>query len=230
MGAAWDLRGNGKTVVRAGASVLREPELIGDYLGVAPFGANVPDLGINTSGTPLNLHTQESLTITSGLNWNANALEPNATASVFPIGQAISVQLPNGSIASGLTGTTCLSPNDNVISGVKPPACSTQGTNPNFVQPYVISWNVDVQRVIANNLTVDLAYVGTHGNNQEAWININQPPLGSGWDASVAGTCLGSAPLTQNARLIPPRKSELVLFARRAPSAQNILSSPISIK
>ncbi len=59
VGVAWDVRGNGKTVVRAAASVLRDPELIGDYLGVAPFGANVPDVGINTSGTTLNLHTQE---------------------------------------------------------------------------------------------------------------------------------------------------------------------------
>ena len=196
VGVAWDVRGNGKTVVRAGASVLREPELIGDYLGVAPFGANVPDLGINNSGTQLNLHTQDTYTLpATAVNWTANTLEPNATGSVFPIGQAISVQLPNGNVVSGLTGTTCLSPGDNVVSGPTPPTCSTQGTNPNFVQPYVVDWNIDVQRAITNNLTVDVAYVGTHGANEEAWININQPPVGAGWDASAVSACLATAPL-----------------------------------
>ena len=63
-GLAWDARGNGKTVVRAGASILRDPELVGEYVGISPFGANVPDLGINTSGTNMNIHTPESLTLT----------------------------------------------------------------------------------------------------------------------------------------------------------------------
>ena len=180
-GVAWDVSGNGKTVVRAGASVMREPELIGDYLGVSPFGANVPDLGINTSGTQLNLHTQDTYTLQPGsVDWTGDTLEPNATGSVFPVGQATTVQLPNGNVVAGLTGTTCLSPSDKVLSGVKPPTCSTQGTNPNFVQPYVVEWNIDVQRAITNKLTVDLAYVGTHGANEEAWININQSPVGAG--------------------------------------------------
>lgn len=124
IGVAWDVQGNGKTVVRAGASLLREPELIGDYLGVAPFGANVPDLGIDTSGTVLNLHTQNTETVPGNLvNWNANVLEPNATQSVFPLGTPISVKTPNGTVVSGLTGTTCLSPNDVVLSGVPMLAC-----------------------------------------------------------------------------------------------------------
>jgi hypothetical protein len=207
VGVAWDVRGNGKTVVRAAASILRDPELIGDYLGVAPFGANVPDLGINTSGTQLNLHTQDTLTVPGTLvNWNANALEPNATLSVLPVGQPTTVKLQNGSIISGLTGTTCLSPNDTVVSGAAPPPCTTQGTNPNFVQPFITEWNVDVQRAITNNLTIDVAYVGNHGSNEEAWVNINQPPVGAGWDASVVGPCLASAPLYKSCAADPTQE------------------------
>ncbi len=210
-GVAWDVRGNGRTVVRVGASLLREPELIGDYVGVSPFGANIPDLGINTSGTQLNLHTPESETIPGALvHWNGNTLEPNATDSLFPVGQPISVQLPNGSTVSGLTGTTCLSPNDKVVSGVTPPACSTQGTNPNFVQPYMVAWNVDVQRAITNNLTVDIAYVGTHGANQEAWVNINQPPVGAGWDASAVAGCLSPASIAGNYNKCAPDPTQEV--------------------
>ena len=57
VGLAWDVRGNGKTVVRAGASILRNPVVAGQYIGLSPFGANVPSIGLNTSGTAVNLHT-----------------------------------------------------------------------------------------------------------------------------------------------------------------------------
>jgi hypothetical protein len=194
LGVAWDVRGNGKTVVRASGMVLGAPELVGQYVGVSPFGANFPDVGINTSGTQLNIHTPETLSIPgSSIIWDATTLEPNATQSVFPVGQPITVQTPNGTIVSNLTGTTCLSPNDTLISGVQPPACSTQGVNPKFVQPYVVAWNMDVQRAITNNLTVSIAYVGTHGANQTDWLDINQPPIGAGWDAGAVSACLASA-------------------------------------
>ena len=183
VGVAWDVRGNGKTVVRASGMLLGAPELVGQYVGVSPFGANYPDLGINTSGTQLNIHTPETLSIPGGsINWGATTLEPNATQSVFPVGQPITVQTPNGTVVSNLTGTTCLSPNDILKSGVLPPACSTQGVDPNFVQPYVVAWNMDVQRAITNNLTVDIAYVGTHGTKQTDWLDINQPPIGAGFN------------------------------------------------
>jgi hypothetical protein len=171
-GLAWDVRGNGKTVVRAGASMLREPELVGEYVGISPFGANVPDLGINRSGTTVNIHTPESLTLNPGnINWSI-------AGPVFPVGTP--------TIVNGVpyTGTTCLSPNDVVTSGPAPPSCSTQGVNPNFVQPYIVAWNLDIQRAITNNLTVDIAYVGTHGANETNWIDLNQPPIGAGFNTA----------------------------------------------
>jgi hypothetical protein len=175
VGVAWDMAGNGKTVLRAGASVLREPELVGEYVGISPFGANVPDLGINTSGTKVNIHTPESLTLTpSTINWSI-------AGPVFPVGQPTFV---NG---VGYTGTTCLSPSDIVTSGPTPPPCSTQGINPNFVQPYIVAWNLDIQRAITNNLTIDIAYVGTHGGNETDWIDLNQPVLGAGFNTPFTG-------------------------------------------
>jgi TonB dependent receptor-like, beta-barrel len=193
VGLAWDMRGNGKTVLRAGASILREPELLGEYVGISPFGANVPDLGINTSGTTVNIHTPESLTLTpSTINWSI-------AGPVFPVGQA--------TVVNGVpyTGTTCLSPSDVVTSGPTPPPCSTQGVNPKFVQPYIVAWNIDIQRAITNNLTVDIAYVGTHGANETDWIDLNQSPLGAGFntpftaaEAAAAGLPAGAVGLTSN--------------------------------
>ena len=183
---------------------MRDPHLIGNYIGIAPFGANVPDLGINTTGSQLNLHTEESLSIPANfVNWIGNTIEPNATGSVFPVGLPITVQTPSGNVIPGLTGVTCLSPSDKVISGPQPPSCTTEGTNPNLKQAYLVAWNFDVQRAITNGLMVDVAYVGNHGANQNDDIDINQPRVGSGWDASAVGNCLASAPLYTNCKSDP---------------------------
>ena len=207
-GLAWDVQGNGKTVVRAGASLMRNPEIVGEYIGFAPFGANVPSLGINTSGTALNAHTAEALPLggcksapASGTqcgNFNWSIAGP-----VFPTGGTVTVS-SNGGPATAYSGVTCLAPPpiDVVISGVTPPACSTQAVNPNFKQPYSIQWNLDIQRAITNNLTVDVAYIGVHGGNEATWTDINQPAIGAGYftpSASLGGispaaSCAASAP------------------------------------
>jgi hypothetical protein len=180
-------------VVRAAASLMREPELVGEYIGISPFGANVPDLNINNSGQAVNIHTPESLTLTpSNITWT------NA-GPVFPVGTPTVV---NG---IGYTGTTCLSPTDTITSGPTPPPCSTQGVSRNFVQPYIVDWNLDIQRAITNNLTVDIAYVGTHGANETDWVDVNQPPIGAGFntpftlaEANFAGLPAGVVGLTSN--------------------------------
>jgi hypothetical protein len=72
----------------------------------------------------------------------------------------------------------------------------------NFTEPYSVQWNLDIQRAITNNLTVDVAYVGVHGTKEAAWTDANQPPVGSGWNTpnaslpggvSPAAYCLSSA-------------------------------------
>ena len=53
--------------------------------------------------------------------------------------------------------------------------------DPNFLDPYSVQWNLDIQRAITNKLTFDVAYVGNHGADEQAQIDLNQPPLGTGW-------------------------------------------------
>src|SRR5437588_4315803 len=130
LGVAWDVRGNGKTVVRAGASILRNPVVAGQYIGLSPFGANVPSIGLNTSGKDINLHTPAQLALTT------NQFTWTAAGPVFP-----------GNQTSGVTCTVAT-------------PCTTQAVNPNFRQPYSGQWNLDIQRAITNSLTLDLAYVG----------------------------------------------------------------------
>lgn len=180
LGVAWDVSGNGKTVVRAGASILRNPVVAGQYIGLSPFGANVPSIGLNTSGTDVNLHTPAQLALSG-----AGAFNWTIAGPVFPGNQT---QVINGVAYSGVTCTVAT-------------PCTTQAVNPDFRQPYSAQWNLDIQRAITNNLTVDLAYVGVHGVHEATWADINQPPVGAGWNTpnatlgglSPAAFCAASA-------------------------------------
>jgi len=170
VGVAWDVSGNGKTVVRAAASVLNSMLITSELLNPVPFGANFPDLGINTSGTAANVHSPATFHLPgSQLTWTA-------AGPVFPGNQ--SYVIPNASgVPITYTGLTCTSP----LDAAGPGPCPTTGVQPNFRQPYVASWNLDIQRAITNNLTVDVAYVGNHGFDLGSEADINQPAIGSGW-------------------------------------------------
>jgi hypothetical protein len=178
LGVAWDVRGNGKTVVRAGASILRNPVVAGQYIGLSPFGANVPSIGLNNSGKDINLHTPAQLSLQGcGASVCPGSFNWSIAGPVFPGNQT---QVVNG---VAYTGVTCY---------VTTP-CTTQAVNPNFRQPYSAQWNLDIQRAITNSLTLDLAYVGVHGVHEATWTDINQPPIGAGWDAGAVSACLASA-------------------------------------
>ncbi len=192
LGVAWDVRGNGKTVVRAGASILRNPVVAGQYVGLSPFGASVPSIGLNNSGTNINIHTPLQLAL------QGNQLTPGWTLAgpVFP-----------GNASVAIAGTTYTGPictfvgEPGLPAGYTPTPCTTQAVNPDFHQPYSAQWNLDIQRAITNSLTLDLAYVGVHGVHEATWTDINQPPIGAGWNtpsASLGGLtpaayCLASA-------------------------------------
>ena len=160
LGVAWDVKGNGKTVVRAGASVMRLAALLLNVAYQAPFGANYPSLGINTSGTAVNIHTPALFGLSSTqFNWNL-------TGPVFPVAAS---QVINGVTYDGLTCSVAL-------------PCPTGMTNPNFEEPGVVNWNVDIQRAVTNSLSVDVAYVGNHGYKEYYSQDVNQPAIGTGWN------------------------------------------------
>ena len=161
LGVAWDVRGNGRTVVRAGAGLLRNEELVQQLGGgLTVFGANFPSIGVNNSGTDINAHTPVRLALTqSQINWSL-------AGPVFPTTAA---QVIGGVTYTGITCTAAA-------------PCNTQSTAMNFRQPGAAEWNLDIQRVITNNLTIDVAYVGTHGFHEASLEDVNQPAIGAGWN------------------------------------------------
>ena len=90
LGVAWDVQGNGKTVVRSGFGVLEGGTNMAAVQIVTPFGANFPSIGVNNSGTAANLHTPATFNIVACAqpscpgqwNWNLTG------APVFPTASA----------------------------------------------------------------------------------------------------------------------------------------------
>jgi hypothetical protein len=182
LGVAWDVRGNGKTVVRAGASLMNALQPAGEIIDIAPFGANFPSLGVNTSGTTNNQFTPILLSVPASqlqTGWQSNGATP-----VFPVATLTST----GAFPGTYTGISCSPLNLSVAPGSVPSQCPTVTIANNFHSPYTAEWNLDIQRAITNNLTLDVAYVGNHGFDEPSRTDINQPPLGAGWNTPNANT------------------------------------------
>jgi Carboxypeptidase regulatory-like domain len=164
LGAAWDLQGNGKTVVRVGAGMLGNPDILEHWISNAPFGASFPSVGVNNSGTPASQHTP-----------NRPSLQSGTWAVGVPIFLASNTQVINGVT---YTGPIC--------TAAKP--CDTGSNDPNYKTTFSAQWNLDLQRAITNNLTIDVAYVGVKGWRETEWTDLNQSPLGAGWNTPIPGS------------------------------------------
>jgi hypothetical protein len=172
LGTAWDVRGNGKTVVRAGAGILGNVENLFTFINLGPAGASFPDIGVSNVGKPINSNTPYLLSLTG-------ACLPTSCPN------------PGNSVTWTQAGPLFpISPTGPVCSKASP--CSSGSTDLNFHETYSYQFNFDVQRAITNNFTVDLAYVGVYGHRETMWSDLNQPALGVGYTPAVIAACLAA--------------------------------------
>src|SRR5262249_46939881 len=59
--------------------------------------------------------------------------------------------------------------------------CAITGVDPTLRRPYASSWNLSLQHAFSNDLSLQVAYVGTHGTGLIGLNDINAPLPGSGW-------------------------------------------------
>jgi len=98
----------------------------------------------------------------ANINFSGSSLV-GGTTTVFPA-SVFALQCGDGSIGpTGLPATPC----------------NTEALDPNLRTPYVTTWTVNVQRAIDNNLSLEVAYVGTHGTKLLGFRDINQPVVGA---------------------------------------------------
>jgi hypothetical protein len=201
VGLAWDVFGNGKTVVRAAGGILYETlsfdvlNGVGNALGLRTIPTGLPLIN-NGNPTP----------ITAGGSIQLQSVSiPQHSAALGPIDaawQAFNPALPvagQTNLFSGVATPACgdgFTTNSQFVTAPTP--CEIYGVNPNIRTPYVENWNLDIQHAITNNLSIDVGYVGNHGAKLLGELNINQPTPGAGWgNPSVVGSpaqmCVASA-------------------------------------
>ena len=171
-GFAWDIFGNQKTVVRAGAGLLYEFVPSSAFLN---SGGNAVGLGKVPTGAELCVGS----TCTRGLG-NIAAATVNPDPGSLTTGWQSNGATP---IFAGASQVTC--------SDVNP--CSTAAFERNLRVPYVETWNIDIQHSFTNNLSLDVAYLGNHGVKIYGTRDINAPAIGAGWGDPAAGTGTGAS-------------------------------------
>jgi hypothetical protein len=173
VGFAWDIFGNQKTVIRAGAGLLYEFVPSSAFLnsggnavglGKVPTGATICVGGTCTPGTgtiaAATVNPDPGLLSTG---WQNNG--PNT-----PIFQAGVVQCGDG-------------------IGSDPAPCSTAAFDRNLRVPYIETWNIDIQHSFTNNLSMDIAYLGNHGVKIYGTRDLNAPAIGAGYSAAGLAAC-----------------------------------------
>jgi hypothetical protein len=200
LGVAWDVFGDGKTVVRAGAGIYFEQYSYDSFMAIGNL------LGLRTVPTGVNIYTNGNPTPTTAggtinvgqITFTGGALGSPTTPGTIKYNYAnnsSSNPIYNAAPACG-DGTVTLA------SGLNPQPCVTLAADRNIRTPYVTKWNLDIQRAITNNLSIDVAYVGNHATKLIGLTDLNQPQsvggFSPGWGNpanpnSPAGQCLASA-------------------------------------
>ena len=184
LGFAWDVTGNGKTVVRAGGSLLYEQASFDSFNAVG----NLYGLRVNPTGVPLYVGGVQVAGPTGG-KIDAGAITFTGPALLGPNG--IDSKWQNNSSSNPLYSASPACGDGTPVPGVlvTPQPCTIMGVDQNLRTPYVTTWSLGIQRALTNSLSLDVSYVGNHATKLVGLSDLNQPAIGSGWgNPATAGT------------------------------------------
>ena len=173
VGIAWDVTGNGKTVVRAGGSIVDET-LVAVTLYVSmdktPTGFTLYQSNGTATTTPGgNINFGTATLLPGQINWAQNTPIFNTTSSALVCANG-ATNVPVGGVANF------------------PSPCALNVENPTLNPSYVSSWNVSIEHAFTNSLALTVAYVGNHLTDGLAQLDVNQPALGAPNGKGAAGT------------------------------------------
>ena len=239
VGFAWDVTGNGKTVVRGGGSIMYE-QLSYDLLMAY---SNL--WGLKSIPTGATLYVGGSSIGTAGGTINTTAVGPVAGGQLYgsssggtavaPAVGSLNYNYFNNGPSQALYNFSSASCGDGTpVTGVlpTPQPCSILAMDQNMRTPYVTAWSLGVQHAFTNNLSLEVDYVGNHGTKFLGLTDLNQPtPVGGfspGWgNPATLGTpaqlCIASAPSYNNCS--PSGAAEVAAqpFSTKYPYLSNVL-------
>jgi hypothetical protein len=194
LGLAWDVQGDGKTVVRAGGSLIYEQLTNDVYNQTGGGGLRIIPTGVALLANGVQLQSPGTINVSS-ITYTGSALRGNNPGDVAYnwANNGANTPLYNISPACG-DGTTEFPAG----TGFFPGPCSIAAVNPKLGSPYVTTWTLGIQRAITRSMVLEAAYVGNHGTKLISLTDINEAPLGAGWTTAAIATCLNASALYQN--------------------------------
>jgi hypothetical protein len=207
VGFAWDVFGNGKTVIRGGGSLVYDLITLRTYLEVGNDQglAGVPSgfvTGCTTTvgaiGANLNNCIGGQLTTPGGSRKVGSVAWSDGNANILGNVLWESSPITVSTVATGRANAsqTIFPDPSNVLLNCNPliqtrdtptstprngSTCGIPAIARDIEAPYVETWTLGIQHAIINNVLLDVAYVGNHGVNLLDKRNLNQAPTFSGW-------------------------------------------------
>jgi Carboxypeptidase regulatory-like domain/TonB dependent receptor len=222
LGFAWDIAGNGKTVVRGGASLLYEQGSFDSFMAVG----NLYGLRIDPTGVPL--YANGAQVTGPGGTINAGAITFTGAALTGPTPNPNNIGLDYAWVHNATTPLYSASPAcgdgsfTDPVTGITPQPCTVLGVDQNLKTPYVTTWSLGIQRALTNTLSLDVSYVGNHATKLVGLSDLNQIPVGSGWTAAAISACT-SAPSAGNCAPDPNAETNAQPYNTKYPYLSNIL-------
>jgi len=193
-GLAWDVTGKGKTVVRTSFNIIYEQPWVQHFIASNANLASMPT-GLPMSCSPPVCSPARVVTTPGGtINFASFTINPTAAS---PIPWAVNTPA-FANYASAAASCTNTQP------------CSIQGVASRLAYPMVVNWNVGLQHAITNNLTLEVDYVGNHGQHLFGTDDINRPTPGSNTKAAETSR----RPFTANGQF--PWFAGMTVFGTRA--------------
>jgi len=201
IGFAYDMMGNGSTVVRLGIGLIHETWNLETFEGqfnmqgsgstsisAIPTGASII-CGIAGSGSG---HVPSISCPSSGggsIALGSVGFQPNqlcwdskvSTACGAPGQATILPSTTSGGISCG-----------DGANGAPAP-CNLMTVDPNLKLPFVLNYNVGVTHAFGSDLSLEVEYVGNHGYRLLNFADINQAPLGAAYCTNATLTAAQSA-------------------------------------
>lgn len=218
LGFAWDVFGNGKTVLRGGGGILYEQLSLDVFQGIGnSFGLRVEPTGdqLCSGGAAGSCVAGPGNIAVANVSLSGTPLDganppPASFAGAAP--GSVAFGWGNNSQATPIFPfvTACGDGNTSIpgSAGLKPAQCNAIMVNQNLRTPYVEVWNISVQRSLSNNVSLEVGYVGNHGVKLIGALDINQPALstinvpgvgsvttGPGWTGASLAACATSTTL-----------------------------------
>jgi outer membrane receptor protein involved in Fe transport len=193
IGFAWDVRGDGKTVIRGGGSIMYEEiplislTAVGNQLGLNQIPTGATEIFMNGGTQVIRPGPGNMGALNVGVG-GGDSLTPNTLTYDWQHQTAACVN--GGTTACGSVFPAAifqLQCGDAI--GNDPAPCNIEAVDRNLRTPYISTWTLTIQRAITNDLSLEVAYVGNHGTKLLGFADINQPPLGSSYPAGEIAFC-----------------------------------------